>query len=60
MIVIEGDCLRVMAAMPTASIDLVVTDPPYEIVDMSVYFAEMLPDEDQAQDAARLALHEQP
>jgi adenine-specific DNA-methyltransferase len=27
--VIHGDCVRVMAAMPSASVDFVLTDPPY-------------------------------
>jgi DNA modification methylase len=32
----HGDCLDVMAALPTASVDLVVTDPPYIIGAVSV------------------------
>jgi site-specific DNA-methyltransferase (adenine-specific) len=40
--VIEGDCLAIMATMPSASVDLVITDPPYEILDMVMYFAEMV------------------
>ena len=27
--IIAGDCVRVMLDMPTESVDLVVTDPPY-------------------------------
>jgi site-specific DNA-methyltransferase (adenine-specific) len=37
-----GDCLELMKLIPTGSVDLVVTDPPYEIEDMKPYFAEML------------------
>ena len=37
-----GDCLELMKLIPTGSVDLVVTDPPYEIVDMKPYFEEML------------------
>ncbi len=29
--VYQGDCLRVMAAMPEASVDTVITDPPYAL-----------------------------
>ena len=29
--VIQGDCLAVMAAMETQSVDVVVTSPPYNI-----------------------------
>jgi hypothetical protein len=29
--VIHGDCLQVLAAMPGACIDSIVTDPPYEL-----------------------------
>ena len=36
-----GDCLELMKLIPTGSVDLVVTDPPYEIEDMKPYFAEM-------------------
>ena len=27
--IVEGDCIRVLKTMPAASVDLVVTDPPY-------------------------------
>jgi site-specific DNA-methyltransferase (adenine-specific) len=37
-----GDCLELMRPIPTGSIDLIVTDPPYEIKDMTPYFEEML------------------
>ena len=37
-----GDCLELMKLIPTGSVDLIVTDPPYEIEDMKPYFAEML------------------
>jgi site-specific DNA-methyltransferase (adenine-specific) len=35
-----GDCLEFMGALEGKSIDLIVTDPPYEITDMTVYFRE--------------------
>ena len=40
--IIEGDCLEKMKLIPDGSIDLVVTDPPYEIENMKPYFDEML------------------
>lgn len=40
--ILLGDCLELMKLIPTGSVDLVVTDPPYEIEDMKPYFAEML------------------
>ena len=27
--IINGDCVQVMRTMPTASVNLIVTDPPY-------------------------------
>ena len=27
----NGDCLEVMKNLPTSSVDLVVTDPPYDV-----------------------------
>ncbi len=38
----QGDCLPKMKALPSESVDLIVTDPPYEIVDLSEHFAEMV------------------
>ena len=29
----HGDCLDVLAAMPDASVDAIVTDPPYSLTD---------------------------
>lgn len=40
--IIHGDCLEGMKAFPSASIDLIVTDPPYEIEDMTPFFQEFL------------------
>ena len=40
--IVEDDCLAHMATMADGSIDLVVTDPPYERLDMSDCFAEFL------------------
>jgi site-specific DNA-methyltransferase (adenine-specific) len=37
-----GDCLELMKNIPTGSVDLIVTDPPYEIENMTPYFLEML------------------
>ena len=39
---LHGNCLELMASIPSGSIDLIVTDPPYEIEDMKPYFTEML------------------
>jgi DNA modification methylase len=36
------DCLELMKDLSDKSVDLIVTDPPYEIEDMSFYFSEML------------------
>jgi len=40
--IIYGDCLDKMKFIHDGSVDLIVTDPPYEIEDMSLYFSEML------------------
>lgn len=40
--IIYGDCLREMIHIPTGSVNLVLTDPPYEIKNMVPYFNEML------------------
>lgn len=40
-IIERGDCLSKMRAIPSESVDLIVTDPPYEIEDLSEHFAEM-------------------
>jgi len=40
--VVHGDCLEGMRLISTGSIDMIVTDPPYEIRDMSAYFGEMV------------------
>lgn len=36
-----GDCIDIMKNIQNNSIDLIITDPPYEIKSMSVYFNEM-------------------
>jgi len=36
------DCLIGMRGIPSGSVDLVLTDPPYEIEDMAPYFSEFL------------------
>lgn len=38
----HGDCIAVMAAMKDESVDLVVTDPPYELLDMRRVFEELV------------------
>lgn len=40
--IILGDCLEVMSSLKTGSVDLIVTDPPYEIKNMTPFFLEML------------------
>lgn len=40
--ILLGDCLELMKSIPSGNIDLIVTDPPYEIEDMKPYFTEML------------------
>ena len=27
--IVQGDCVQILKALPSASVDLVVTDPPY-------------------------------
>ena len=41
-VMLRGDCLDIMPTIQNKSIDLIVTDPPYEIVDMTDYFNLML------------------
>ena len=38
----HGDCLEKMKDIPDGSIDLVLTDPPYEITDMNPFFTEII------------------
>ena len=40
--VLHGDCLKLFSDIPSGIVDLIVTDPPYEIEDMTPYFSEML------------------
>lgn len=44
----EGDCLEVLAALPDASIDAVVTDPPYSLAFMGRSWDTFKPSEFQA------------
>jgi site-specific DNA-methyltransferase (adenine-specific) len=38
----HGNCLIGSASIPSSSVDLIVTDPPYEIQDLTSYFQEMI------------------
>lgn len=38
----HSDCLSGSSLIPSYSVDLIVTDPPYEIKDLTPYFQEML------------------
>lgn len=38
----HANCMEIMKDIETGTIDLIVTDPPYEIEDMKPYFTEML------------------
>lgn len=38
----QGDCLPGLRSLPSESVDLVLTDPPYEVTDFSSHFAEMV------------------
>lgn len=40
--IVHGDCLMGMRQLAAGSVDLIVTDPPYEILDLSAYFVEMV------------------
>jgi site-specific DNA-methyltransferase (adenine-specific) len=40
--VYNEDCLSVLERLEEKSVDLIVTDPPYEILDMRVFFDKML------------------
>lgn len=43
MRVIQGDCVEVMAAMPEASVDAIVTDPPYGLEFMGKAWDRLAP-----------------
>lgn len=40
--IINSDCLEGMIKMPSNCVDLIVTDPPYEIDDMTLFFKEFI------------------
>ena len=40
--ILLGDCLKLMKQIDTGSVDLIVTDQPYEIKNMEPYFNEMM------------------
>ena len=50
----HGDCLKVMAAMPAASIDAIVTDPPYGLGFMGKAWDALPPGEDWARECLRV------
>ena len=41
-VMLRGDCLEHFKNIKDGSVDLIVTDPPYEIIDMTTYFNLML------------------
>jgi site-specific DNA-methyltransferase (adenine-specific) len=40
--IVHGDCLEGMRKLPSSSVDLIVTDPPYSLKDLSEYFEQMI------------------
>lgn len=53
--IIQGDCLDVMAGMPDASIDAIVTDPPYGLSFMGKDWDKGVPGEAFWREALRIA-----
>ena len=53
--VIHGDCLDVMRGMPDASVDAVVTDPPYGLAFMGKHWDHGVPGTDFWREALRVA-----
>ena len=53
--VIHGDCLDVMRGMPDASVDAVVTDPPYGLAFMGKEWDHGVPGADFWREALRVA-----
>lgn len=53
--IIQGDCLDVMAGMPEASIDAIVTDPPYGLSFMGKDWDKGVPGEAFWREALRIA-----
>lgn len=49
-----GDCLDVLAAMPDASVDAIVTDPPYGLGFMGKAWDDLPPGEDWARECLRV------
>ena len=54
-LIIKGDCLKVMAGLPEASIDAIVTDPPYGLSFMGKDWDKGVPGESFWREALRVA-----
>lgn len=54
-LIIKGDCLNVMAGLPAASIDAIVTDPPYGLSFMGKDWDKGIPGEAFWREALRVA-----
>lgn len=54
-LIIKGDCLNVMAGLPAASIDAIVTDPPYGLSFMGKDWDKGVPGESFWREALRVA-----
>lgn len=54
-LIIKGDCLNVMAGLPAASIDAIVTDPPYGLSFMGKDWDKGVPGESFWKEALRVA-----
>ena len=54
-LIIKGDCLKVMAGLPAASIDAIVTDPPYGLSFMGKDWDKGVPGEAFWREALRVA-----
>jgi DNA modification methylase len=53
-VILEGDCIEVMASMDAASVDAIVTDPPYGLGFMGKRWDALPPGEDVAREMLRV------
>jgi DNA modification methylase len=53
-VILRGDCIEVMAELPEASVDAIVTDPPYGLGFMGKRWDALPPGEDVAREALRV------